>query len=436
MSNDVQIWKSRWDSIDQTIQEIGSGLPNKTIDRKSAFIKLVAALGTFGKKQFNFFFEGFGFENNTDQTLEKALQYPPEFVLKRLIDQVAHDIWVIETAIKQREDSSKVAALKQADLLAFRALEPVLGDGRLLAANSTVITYFQKVPAVRILPYANVALIGIPYSANLTGQIDKNSPIRDLLAIPHEVGHYVFWRGKMNGERLHILLQQQLLQAGLPQYEHWLEEIFADVYGCLIAGSVFALSAQDIQLDNMPIRLTADDRRHPAAVLRPYLSIAVLESEAGNATANTLKRAWEERIQQKGGPQQFDLKKKKTPVADGLKDVGTIVTFILNTLKKANNFQLDWSDGQPSDSSDLTPLYQGFADKLNLANSPLHVDSHPNAVNADFDEPGISNSWVHKLRDGGLVDKNNKMPAEVWLVVMNANGWGSGGQEETYPNRG
>lgn len=440
MSNDVQIWQRRWDSISSTIQQTKTDLTSKTIDRKDAFISLVQALERFGKAQFDFFFKGFSLDDPTRQTLEKSLQFPPEFVLKRILDQLANDIWVIESAIKQREDANKVAALKQADLLAFRAIEPAKGDGRLLSADTTVITYFQKVPEVRILPYANVVLIGVPYAANLTGQPDKDSSLRDLLAIPHEAGHFVFWRGMINGERLHITLRQRLSQAGLLQYDHWLEEIFADVYGCLIAGSAFALSAQDLQLDNMPIRLTEDDGRHPAAVVRPYIPINVLDSEAGNATADPIRTHWQGRIKSKGDPQYFHLKTSDQPVSVATaasNDIKIIVEFILATLKAIPNmtnvFHLDWSDRQPSDPADLTSLYKSFTDKLSLVSSGLQVGSF--AVLDTFGIPDKNTSWVHKLRDDLPVTPGNKLPAELWLVVLYAAGWGSGGQEETYPNR-
>ena len=62
---------------------------------------------------------------------------------------------------------------------------------------SVALTYLQKSYETRVIPYAEVCLIGIPFtSVRLT---------EDLLAIPHEVGHYVFWNSHLkdqNGQEL------------------------------------------------------------------------------------------------------------------------------------------------------------------------------------------------------------------------------------------
>ncbi|MBK8051684.1 MAG: hypothetical protein IPK16_34110 [Anaerolineales bacterium] len=58
------------------------------------------------------------------------------------------------------------------------------------------------------------------------------------------------------------------------------EEVFADVYGVLIAGPAAVLAMQAMVMANLPARLTVDDGDHPAPILRPALMSAVLHEMA------------------------------------------------------------------------------------------------------------------------------------------------------------
>jgi hypothetical protein len=270
---DTKIWQQRWKPKKYFIRKMGKKFVDEgnpaslQIDRKKVFKGLLKELEAFGHEQFLFFYDGFGFDEQDPAFLEKSSIFPPEYVLKRTLDQIEYDQSVIEKAILQRLDEDKVQAGQQADVLAYEALRPALSI--LPLQTATVLTYFQKSSEVLVVPYAEVALIGVSSSVidvpeNPLEGSDPGLDIRDYLAIPHEVGHYVYWRSIVNSQRLHIALRERLIQAGLSDYLHWLEEIFADVYSCIVAGPVVGLSGQDLHLDNLPAEFTEDDGEHPA----------------------------------------------------------------------------------------------------------------------------------------------------------------------------
>jgi hypothetical protein len=74
-----------------------------------------------------------------------------------------------------------------ADELAIGAMMMFKGSFA-LDRFATAITYTWTTNTSRVIPYADVALIGLPISV-LGNQ-------EDVLAIPHEVGHFLFWNGK------------------------------------------------------------------------------------------------------------------------------------------------------------------------------------------------------------------------------------------------
>ena len=67
--------------------------------------------------------------------------------------------------------------------------------------------------------------------------------------------------------------QEKILKGLLIQ---WQEEIFADIYGCLVAGPAIAKSFQDLLFDNYT--LTESDGVHPIPLIRPYIYAKVLET--------------------------------------------------------------------------------------------------------------------------------------------------------------
>lgn len=305
---DLGIWKDRWDSLKGTMEALVTRYqdPPSPLPRKTTLHSLVRCLQAFAEDQFHFFHDGFGAHDHF--ILQTSEEYPLEHVLWVVLDQIAHDLEVIQRAAEQRL-SGFATTLDKADKLAWQALQPVVGGSNLVEdGRTTVVTYFHKSPNIRVVPYAPVALIGIPFTCT-------DVP-RDYLATPHEVGHYVFWRGR--GVRA-------ALRSSLPkerQYCHqWMEETFADVYGCLIAGAVIALDFQDLQLETSKKDFIEHDKAHPSPILRPYIYTKVLAEEGSQSRdwAKQLRRYWTVRRKKRVPEDEFvAANRQPVPIDDAI----------------------------------------------------------------------------------------------------------------------
>lgn len=297
------IWEDRWETLNAVIDQVLVKLET-TLDaelpRRQTLYWLVRSLQAFAADQFDFFKEGFS-DTGTFQ-LQPSEDYPENFVFRTTLDQVGHDLTVIEQIIQQRQENRVVylgkqkvslnERLHQADQLAQLALEPAMKAG--IIGKTAVITYFQKSPSIRVLPYASVALIAVPYAS-----IGND---RDLLAIPHEVGHYIY----RHGRSLRYDLEQRI-----PRYpawrRRWLEEIFSDIYGAMIAGPVLALSFQDLLMGKPVTEFLGDHGDHPVPFLRPYIYHSVLEAMPYDfgKTLQKLAARWKDARATRGMPEGF-----------------------------------------------------------------------------------------------------------------------------------
>lgn len=295
------VWQRRWQALDHRLHQTERRLRQNVGDAHTSdvLLPLLSRLIVFATGQYRFFEDGF--TTRRFHNLVELSDYPLDYVFRGIINQSFNDLQVIEWAADQRLNGSDAmrAALHAADQLAYAALEPAIA-GKLLN-DTAVITYFEKFASIRILPYANAALIGIPFSCIHTPQ--------DFLAIPHEAGHYVFGRGKLPEGNLRKLLFAAY-GAGDPhpdEVRDWIEEIAADVYGCLIAGPVIALDFQDLQLEKSPKKFALDDGEHPAPVLRPLIYHKALHRQSragkGQAWAEALDAVWAYRRRQFQGHQ-------------------------------------------------------------------------------------------------------------------------------------
>jgi hypothetical protein len=303
-----EIWCQRWQALHSTIQHHLRRLENEPnqIDRQETVQSLLTTLRYFGKSQVGFFVRGFS--PGASPRLEPSPDYPPEYALRVTVDQIAYDLDVLQRAQQQRTKGSSSREMREtlalADTLAYAALEPAIRQG--LIDHTTVVTYFQKLVNVRIIPYAPVALIGLPLSAMTV--------THDLLAIPHEVGHYIFRYGRVQhgahkGSRFETALASELktMAQPIPQWAlNWLEEIFADVYGALVAGPIMALGFEDLITDDPFAEFVHDDGEHPIAALRLPIYHRVLHN-LGNYTAElkALQGRWQAIVAQRGAPVSF-----------------------------------------------------------------------------------------------------------------------------------
>lgn len=285
---DKEIWELRWEELNKRLKNM-DGSFNMLDDRlQSIFNGVVKDLRGFAQSHFYFFYNGF-FEK-TNYRFEKRKALPPDYVLSTILGQISFDIDMIEKAARQRL-SQDANFLTETDLLAQQALSPaIVEDVNLVDKGTKIITYFHKNYSIRIIPYTTVAFISIPYTCQ---GVDH-----DLLAIPHEIAHYVYRNGYFasNGEsnKIDHFLNKQLERS--PQFiKNWAEEIFADIYGCLIAGPVIALDFQDLQLATTFEEFKKDwkDKEDPVPLLRPDVYLKVLR-EVSRDLDDPLKTQWED----------------------------------------------------------------------------------------------------------------------------------------------
>lgn len=270
--------------------------------RKQTIITLLVKLSEYAAKQYCFFVDGF-YKKVALELLPnvpvKDSSFTKEYVFGRLIRQMSADLIIIQRAYNDRlHDDAKKSALQTADKLAMMALKPAMDGGvdengnatrGLIRKETTVLTYFQKSAQARTIPYAPVALIGIPLTC-----VDQVNNYGDFLAIPHEIGHYVYWHGRFAQDpneksiiesaenelsrvsrATHVALKSKTLEEVKEETRLWKEEIFADVYGCLVVGPAIAKKIQALLVDNYTLKQS--DGVHPTPAIRPVIFTRVLK---------------------------------------------------------------------------------------------------------------------------------------------------------------
>jgi len=225
---------------------------------------------------------------------------------------------VISRACEQREIEEFKEWLAKADAYAQNYYSRFLGYK---VSNADPITYFEKLYAITRYAFTPYPLISIPLYV-------FNDPSQ-WLALAHELGHFVFW----NSTKLsaHQEVQTRLRNAVLKAlsdlvlaklkdlsvsvsaesydyfqkqpivihiYMNWLEEIFADVCGTLLAGPAYVISGQRrvAEMASTPDALIADDELHPAPYLRPLIGLETLKWVAGQLEGNVQEVAAKEQL--------------------------------------------------------------------------------------------------------------------------------------------
>lgn len=309
-------YQRRWEALDNALDvllERYRDLMNESSSRRENTIyTLLVRLRRFARGHFHFFLDGFTTKEYVDLAAvpDRADFGRPayvtgygleDFVMTRILDQIAEDTAVIQQASEQRELLWRLAleevarrnnftqSLIDVDRLAYRALhmlEPYLDND-----SMTALTYFRRSTNVRVVPYAPIALIGIPMTT--IGVNRGIGIVEDLLAIPHEVCHYLFWNGRTNGRSIRDELVKTV--AGSPA-AHWLEELFADAVGCAIAGPAAARSMLEMQVTEAGPAFTAADGPHPTPALRPLLYAYALDALDMPSSAETIRQEWQRHL--------------------------------------------------------------------------------------------------------------------------------------------
>lgn len=225
-----------------------------------------------------------------------SAQVPPgysrEYALALALHQAGFDMEVLEQAAQQRLsplDAVDLAVLATADRLARHAVDAAKAAA-LLPADATALTYFQKSPVIRVIPYAPVALIGVPYSLKLVPQ--------DHLSIPHDVGHAVYWNSPAVADSLPAALPAWL---GSHPAGRWVEEVFADLFSARVAGPVAGFSLQDLLFRQGDDTFLTHDGDHPIPALRPFIYSHLCVRNGQRRAARSLSRAWRQRLKARFG---------------------------------------------------------------------------------------------------------------------------------------
>lgn len=464
------IWELRWQALEKTIQTLAECY-DVDFPRKQTAYGLLKRFHAFAKGHFYFFAQGF--RANEFYSLQESPNYPPDYVLRVILDQVGYDLDLLHRVLAQRSQTGKKSlqmVLETADKLALNALQPAI-QLSLVPKETTVITYFQKSASIRVIPYAHVALVAIPYTclSDITSH--------DYLAIPHEVGHYVYRHGNFGGESIpHILGAKMKLSRQF--VKDWLEEIFADVYGCLVAGPVMVLDFQDLQLDEDRDGFTkaSRDKEDPVPMLRPDIYIKTLakqvanrpssQAEQLNELVNLLNNRWLERRDERlQGTSAIEFKtanntiRLEDAVSAGVglvagKPVDDAILAILNGVLEnvVTEPFANWSGRVEAFSTittvkDLEELYKNFHQYRlsppageNLR-TPYELQTDEDLLkDVTFPKPirGITQLWMDWVKEKRFLRENvsentlcQMVEFEVgaWVPLLAANGWATRGPE-------
>lgn len=459
-SLDLRVWETRWQGMHETmgywLHAADTGRPQ--IERQETLRTLVASLQAFGKSQMKFFQQGL--EQGSTYRLEPAAQYPWEYAFRTTVDQIGFDMDALLRAAQQRMPAlmpDKLrATLDLADRLSYVALKPAF-DHNLIDRRTTVLTYFQKAVNVRLMPYAPVALIGIPFSA-------VECP-RDLLAIPHEVGHYVFREGRIRSGRFAdsrfstALYSRFAYQPGW--FNDWLEEIFADVYGALVAGPAIALSFIEMVTDDPVDEFVKQDNEHPAAAVRPQCYFSALRRMGGYDTAlEQLEEHWQTLFEERGAPTELILPGEEEPsfideiVADMDEKVIEMLfqeQFLGALLPEHDNaahplWSQELHDGEPLEQ--LNTSFEKFTATITPESTPIPElrlrggaqlqlvmptgetkGASEVAITQDLGATGLLIDAIKASANvtAGQNDPVLAVPPDIWTVILDASGWATEG---------
>lgn len=415
--------------------------------RRTAHIVLYC-LAAFARKQFDFLIKGL----QPGGAFEVDPRYPLAFLLEATARQASFDIDVLLRSIGHREGALSTQPMRQtlelADRLAREAIIPAVRHG--LVEPTVVLSYFQKSPTIRLIPYAPIAVIGIDFSA-------VGDPSR-LAAIAHETGHHVYRQITMN--YLSNLDEQiEALAAPAPQAEAerwpawllaWEEEIFADIYAALIAGPIAAIGLHKIILTGRRDSLVEDDGDHPLDALRPQILHTTLrvmaekrsgeQREALLTAAGALDAAWEQTLKEHGAPAEFLPSGSDEPVA--LDEAGALLRNLVEAMLNgalaplaADNVRTLWSLGATESSATFASCEEQFAEySRSLSGSTLPElalrDQNRIVAVARFPIQGegghrvvgeIGDPHLDELREAGLAGA--ALTADQWKAVFLAGDW-------------
>lgn len=451
MPTNKEEFRAYWDEKFQSYIALIGDLEEKVREAKkqmpagpyAALLDLITKLKNFAEDQFKLFLDGFA-----EGLFEQSTQEPKEYMLQKILEQIGNDLTVIEQIADDWDGgTNKRQPMKQGTVFAENALQLAYLNGFLTEPVKPFI-YLHKTPVIRVIPYAQAALIGIPYTAVNNNQ-RNGSNFRGLLAIPHEVGHYVYWNGVYTNqetgesEQIKAYLEKKLIETGLSRYAHWLEEIFSDVYSAFVGGTVTAHSIQEILLDNNPIFFDLDDGLHPPNTIRPYIYAYAL---AGNKTiSEAIISAWEQTLSDRGIAQSFkraliirdsndsiqSLTFEKIDfgdnvILDGRKIIQALLKIVADIFDN-KNLEKRWGKNKLGREA-LDEVSTKINGELNIARFREDVQHWKLEFPKAHEDLKKERQNLRDLINKGTI----KIPPENWRKVYRAAEWASGGEEDGY----
>ena len=430
-SQNRAVWEARWNALAELFYTLQKRLRHHEVDRADTIQPALERLQLFGEQQFKFFYTNFG--AGKLQPVSKLLSGSEfeayrvsysieEHILSRTLGQIANDVDVLRRALEQRivaesnQRANVQTALQDADTLAFHSLKQMKqASGH--EPHFTVLTYFRRNTNVRVVPYAPVPLIGLPVTAG--------SVKRDYLAIPHEIGHHLYWDNWNDAKPSFAVLLQGALDLGDSVVDGWIEEIFADVVGCYIDGPVMGLSIQEMMRQHIGTEFEKADGRHPTPALRPYLHVHVLrcmgaEENAEKLTeaADALERQWDAELYTRLGVQETE--KQKTCAA--LDVAKRVANKVLHCIQEQVGHVDRWSHSLELTAGDP---YQTFRlNHLLTAQSvpPLTTeDPWPKRVRRRLGDQELAAKVLESVK------LSSPMPPDEWLRLFELKGWTTSG---------
>lgn len=420
------LWVNRWNALDKAMERLKFLLETeyKGCARQVTLETTLRDLHRTARVIFGFF------QQTPEQIFQDKVGLPVNYLIDHLLEQVAFDLDVLSTAAAQRffGDGTLQKRFVMADELAYAALQPAIA-ANLIHSDTTVLTYMAQSARARVIPYAPVALIAIPFTA---AAVD-----RDLLATAHEVGHYVYWHGQFADTTFWARLQQET--AGW--CHQWREELFADIYGAWVAGAVIALSGQDLLLDNNPEDYWNNDKEHPVIDLRPHVYNKILHERQGvqREWATFLKQHWLDRTQslrEQGDGRFFlqgrqaDLRKLASAEALNLdmpgiirdgqaKEVEKVIAKLFDLLQPiASGAWLASEQAVTPSLANIPKLYEQFTAFINQSKYPV-----PELADDNVASQQRYDSLLARINETEKSD-------EEWKPLVKLHGWVTRGPDE------
>lgn len=216
-----------------------------------------------------------------------AQSLAPLDLIRQSIQEVVNDYTILQQAAIQRQwtpgpDTSKGSFMSEQALnllIIDKLAQTSIAPFKKLLPNEdlAIISHLSEKTYLRHLPYSDqVLLLGISYDSisqeggQLADPFLANQAIHnfELMAIPHEIGHYLYGHGRLKDGRS---LRDVAKQFEGNQYYRWSEELFSDLYGCIVAGPLTVLSMRAMLVSINRERAWKDDELHPSPVLRIFL---------------------------------------------------------------------------------------------------------------------------------------------------------------------